>query len=187
MNVIEIRPLTHLDPEDLQRLITGYVSNMKYQVSVAESEDHFVLNLDLILLETPYVKRYDHLDESTLQHYAQLPRYGLSFSAYEAGRCVGIALSEPRAWNKSLWVWELHVEAALRRRGIGRQLMEMLTERCRAAGMRTVVCETQNTNLPAIRFYRKLGFRFEGIDLSYYSNHDFPDGEIAIFMKKQPE
>ncbi len=79
------------------------------------------------------------------------------------------------------------MEAALRRRGIGRQLMEMLTERGRAAGMRTVVCETQNTNLPAIRFYRKLGFRFEGIDLSYYSNHDFPDGEIAIFMKKRLE
>jgi ribosomal protein S18 acetylase RimI-like enzyme len=187
LNVIEIRPLTHLDLEDLRRLIAGYVSNMKYQVSLDESDDRFALTLQIIPLETPYVKRYDHLDEPTLQHYAQLPHHGLSFGAYEAGRCVGVALTEPRAWNKSLWVWEFHVEAAHRRRGIGRQLMGMLTERGRAAGMRTVVCETQNTNVPAIRFYRKLGFRFEGIDLSYYSNHDFPDGEIAIFMKKQLE
>jgi ribosomal protein S18 acetylase RimI-like enzyme len=50
--------------------------------------------------------------------------------------------------------------------------------------MRVLVCETQSTNVPAIRFYRALGFVLEGLDLSLYSNHDYPDGEIAIFMKR---
>lgn len=51
--------------------------------------------------------------------------------------------------------------------------------------MRAVVCETQNTNVAAIRFYRRMGFDIEGVDLSYYSNQDCPDGEVALFLKKR--
>jgi ribosomal protein S18 acetylase RimI-like enzyme len=98
---------------------------------------------------------------------------------------VGIALAEPRHWNKSLWVWELHVVESHRRRGVGRQLVDALANKAREAGLRTLVCETQNTNVPAMRFYHSVGFRIEGIDISYYTNEDFPDGEIAVFMKKR--
>jgi streptothricin acetyltransferase len=35
----------------------------------------------------------------------------------------------------------------------------------------------------AMRFYRAVGFAVEGVDVSYYSNEDYPDGEIAVFMK----
>ena len=94
-------------------------------------------------------------------------------------------MAEPRQWNKSLWVWEFHVAETYRRQGIGRQLMDALAQKGHAAGLRTIVCETQNTNVPAIRFYRSVGSNMEGVDLSYYSNDDFPDGEIAIFMKKR--
>ena len=65
---------------------------------------------------------------------------------------------------------EFHVAETHRRQGIGRQMMEELVERGRASGLRIVVCETQNTNVPAIHFYRRVGFNIEGIDLSYYSN-----------------
>ena len=50
-----------------------------------------------------------------------------------------------------------------------------------------IVCETQNYNVPAIEFYRKVGFEIEGIDLSYYSNRDMTEGEVAIFMKRKLE
>jgi ribosomal protein S18 acetylase RimI-like enzyme len=43
-----------------------------------------------------------------------------------------------------------------------------------------ILCETQTTNVPAIDFYRRVGFKLEGIDLSYYSNEDWPDGEVAV-------
>ena len=33
--------------------------------------------------------------------------------------------------------------------------------------------------------YRRLGFRLEGIDLSHYTNADYPDGEVAVFMKRR--
>lgn len=183
--MIDIKPLVRLNPDDLHRLVTGYVSDAKYQVSKTESVNKLVLRLELLPLSQPFRKRYDHLDVETLEQYRRLPPLGFSFGAYEDGLCVGLALAESRDWNKSLWVWELHVAETHRRRGIGRRLLEALAEKGRAAGLRTLVCETQNSNMPAIQFYRSAGFKIEGIDLSYYSNNDFPDGEIALFMKKR--
>jgi ribosomal protein S18 acetylase RimI-like enzyme len=98
-----------------------------------------------------------------------------------------LALTEARWWNRSLWLWEFYVAATHRRRGIGRQLMDALAEKARQAGFRVITLETQNTNVPAITFYRSAGFEIEAIDLSLYTNHDVTDGEIAIFMKRKVE
>lgn len=82
-------------------------------------------------------------------------------------------------------MWEFHVAEGYRGQGIGRKLLDTLIEKGRSAGLRTIVCETQNVNVPAIHFYRKMGFILDGIDLSYYSNEDWPDGEVAVFMKRK--
>lgn len=183
--MIEIRPVAELNIDDLYRLVTGYTSRAKYRISKRESDKQFSLSLALIPLAQPYLKRYDHLDKESVENYRQIAALGFSFGAYAGGQCVGIALAEPHRWNGSLWVWELHVAESHRRRGVGRQLIETLAEKAREVGLRTVVCETQNTNVPAIQFYHSVGFRIEGVDLSYYSNEDFPDGEIALFMKRR--
>ena len=120
-----------------------------------------------------------------MQRYTDALRYGLSLGAYEEEQLVGIVVAEPQGWNRSLWVWEFHVAETHRRQGIGRQMMEELVERGRASGLRIVTCETQNTNVPDIHFYRRAGFNIEGIDLSYYSNDDWPEGEVAVFMKRR--
>ena len=183
--MIDIRLLSQLNPDDLYRLVTGYTSDAKYQVSVTESAQQFVLALELVPLIQPYRKRYDRPDAEALERYQDLPALGFSFGAYDGEQCVGIVLAEPSHWNKSLWVWELHVAESHRQRGVGGRLVEALTEKAHIAGLRVLVCETQNTNIPAIRFYRKMGFQIEGIDLSYYTNDDFPEGEIAVFMKRR--
>ena len=182
--MVEVKTLTELDPDSL-RLFASYISNTKYAVRKTESDDHAVIELELVSLERPYTKRYSPLDEETIQRYTGVLRYGLSLGAYQGEQLVGIAVAEPQTWNRSLWVWEFHVAETHRRQGIGRQMMEELVERGRASGLRIVVCETQNTNVPAIHFYRRVGFKVEGIDLSYYSNDDWPEGEVAIFMKRR--
>lgn len=52
-----------------------------------------------------------------------------------------------------------------------------------------MVCETQNTNVPGIEAYRRLGFELDGVELSYYSNHDTdrdrPGAEVAVFMNRK--
>ncbi len=177
--------IAQVSPDDLDRLVTGYTSNARFQVSKTESDQQFVLKLTLAPLAQPYHNRYDDPDAETLERYQRMPALGFSFGAYEGEQCVGIALAEPHHWNKSLWVWELHVAGTHQRRGVGRQLVEAFAGKARASGLRTLVCETQNTNVASIHFYQRVGFQIEAIDLSYYTNDDFPDGEIAVFMKKR--
>jgi ribosomal protein S18 acetylase RimI-like enzyme len=183
--MIEVHPLTTLAPADLRRVASGYSSDHKYLVTHSDSEGHTSFDLQLISLPAPYVKTYDHFDYETLQRYDHALGHEYSFGAFEGGLLVGLILAEPHHWNRSIWVWEFHVAEAHRRRGLGKRLMECVVEKAKGAGLRIIVCETQNTNVPAIQVYRKLGFRVEGVDISYYSNQDYPDGEIAIFMKRR--
>ncbi|MGR9089580.1 MAG: GNAT family N-acetyltransferase [Gammaproteobacteria bacterium] len=52
----------------------------------------------------------------------------------------------------------LAVEPALRRRGIGRELLAWLDDSCLVAGIRRITLEVRANNQPAIRFYENLGY-----------------------------
>jgi ribosomal protein S18 acetylase RimI-like enzyme len=181
--MLEIKPLSTLDRESISRIITGYVTTEKYQISYSESETNTIFALELVTLDKPYVKHYDHVNDEEFAEYQEILQEGFSLGAYVDSRLIGLALIDPQPWNNSLRVHEFHVAESHRGRGIGRTLMTALFEKGHAANFRIVICETQHTNVPAIRFYRRMGFKLEAIDLSLYSNHDFPDSEVAVFMK----
>lgn len=181
--MIVVKPLETLDSEDVRRIIAGYTSSSKYTLERIESEGGVNFALKRVDLDSPYIKHYTHLDDATLEHYQEVLRHKLSFGVTDQGVMVALAIAEPQTWNASVSVWEFHVAESHRGRGIGRRLMNALIEGSRQRGMRVIVCETQNTNAPAIAFYRHLGFTLDGLDLSLYTNQDWPDGEIALFMK----
>lgn len=183
---IQIETLESLKEADLHRLNAGYTSQAHYIVSKSESAARTQISLELAALQAPYVKTWETPEED-LARYREVVKQGLSLAARDGEQVVAIAIAEKVAWNRSLWVWEFHVAGECQRRGIGRGLMGALAKRAKAAGLRTVVCETQNTNAPAIAFYRAVGFEIEGIDLSYYTNQDVQAGEVAIFMKRKIE
>lgn len=183
--MVTIQTLTDLDEAVLKRLIVGYTSAYTYTVRWTDTDAFTHFGLELMTLEQPITNRYAHLDEETLTSYQEMLRHRLSLGAFEDGQMVALALAEPEHWNGSLWIREFHVAESHQHRGIGRQLIEAVAEKARSAGLRVLVCETQTTNVPAIRFYRSVGFALEGIDLSYYTNHDWPDGQIAVFMKRK--
>jgi ribosomal protein S18 acetylase RimI-like enzyme len=131
------------------------------------------------------VRTYEQFDATTLQRYTQLLHAGFSFGAYDGELLVGLIIAEPQEWNHSVSVWEFHDAPSHRCSGIGRQLMDCVEAQARRSSLRTIVCETQTTNAAAILVYRKLGFTIEGVDLSLYSNTDYPDGDIAVFLKRR--
>ncbi len=69
-------------------------------------------------------------------------------------------------------------------RGIGRRLVDRLAALGAERGLRVMLVDVQNTNANAIAFYYRAGFVLDGIDLSYYSNQDVTQGEVAFFMKR---
>jgi len=183
--MISVQPLIHLDATDIKRIASGYTAGGRYIVTYTDSAHSTAFNLQYVTRKEPYVKRYDHFDNETLQRYNRVFSDGYSFGAHDNGLLVGLLIAEPFEWNGSLVVWEFHVAETHRCIGIGRQLMECAAAKATHAGLRTIVCETQTTNVTSITVYRSLGFRIEGVDISYYSNTDYPDGEIAVFMKRR--
>ena len=181
--MLEIKSLSALDRESISRIITGYVTTEQYKITYSESEMNTLFALELVTLDKPYIKHYDPVDDEEFAEYQSILEHGLSLGAYVDDRLVGLALVDPQPWNNSLRVHEFHVMEGQRGKGIGRLLMNTVFEKGRAANFRIVICETQHTNVPAIRFYRRMGFTLEAIDLSLYTNHDYPDNEVAVFMK----
>ena len=182
--MVKIRSLTELSLADLKRIANDYSSDSKYAVVYTETEACVTFNLRLVSLDKPYVKRF-HYDDEILQQYKAILNTGYSFGAYDGNLLVGLAIAEGHRWNRSVFVHEFHVAETHRNQGIGSRLMECVAEKGSRAGFRIIVCETQNTNPTAINVYRKLGFKVEGVDISFYSNDDYPEGEIAVFMKRR--
>ena len=180
----EIRPLSDVDEPLLRHLIIGYSSTEVYRVAREETPDTIRFELRLTRLEQPLVKRYP-LDAAELTRYRDLAHKGHVFGAFEDEVCSGIAICDPQPWNRSLIVHEFHIAPDVQRRGIGRQLMAAVERHARLLGMRVIVCETQNSNVPAIRFYRALGFTVDGIDVSLYTNDDLACDAVALFLKKR--
>jgi ribosomal protein S18 acetylase RimI-like enzyme len=178
--MIEIRTLRDLDADALKRIVAGYTSTAKYVVNKTERREITTITLELTTLDQPYVKRFDYNDEM-LERYRQVVQQGFSLGAYSGSQTIGIAIAEKWDWNRSLWVWEFGVAETHRRMGIGKRLMEAVADEAKEADLRVIICETQNTNVPAIEFYRKVGFEIEGIDLSYYDMTE----EVAVFMKRE--
>lgn len=180
----EVRPVRQLDPAEVDRLIFGYTSPEKYAVKRVATAHGWTFTLERVALPQPYIKRYERISPSGFDAFQRFAALGFTFGAFDAGQCVGLAIAHADDWNKCYWVHELHAAQTHLRRGVGRRLVEALVAKGRAAGLRTLLCETQTTNVPAIDFYLKMGFELEGLDLSRYRNTDYPDGEIMLAMKK---
>lgn len=117
----------------------------------------------------PIVKRHDLVPELT----GPTPQWDEGFVAVDDDRVIGVALLAFQKWNRREVLWGLFVDAAERRRGTGSALVGVAVERGRSNGARQLWLETQNTNVPAVRAYRAMGFALVGLDQTLY------DGAVA--------
>ena len=104
------------------------------------------------------------------------------YGAMEGECLAGFIEGSRESWNKRFRISNLLVFEGSRRRGVGSALMERMLAHARDSGARMAVLETQSCNLPAIRFYRKHGFKCIGFDLYAYSNRDPEVHEVRLEM-----
>lgn len=78
---------------------------------------------------------------------------------------MGLALGDTEAWINNI-----AVDAAYRRRGIARMLMDDALARSRAAGAKAVYLEVAVDNAPAQRLYDAYGFYGIGVRKNYYQH-----------------
>jgi ribosomal protein S18 acetylase RimI-like enzyme len=80
----------------------------------------------------------------------------------------------------------LAVRPALRRRGIGRRLVDWLMESAQTAGMASVHLELRASNEAARRFYRALGFSETVLMPKYYNGREAAMRMIRVLRAPGP-
>jgi len=161
----------------------GYTTDAIYKVTSESNENSFIFSLKYEVLKEPFIKTYP-VDKIIISKYNKIILEGFSIGAYEKDKLAGAVIVESRKWNNSLLIEFIEVAEAYRGKGIGSLLLSELFRKFSHSGYRLIELETQNTNLPAINFYRKNGFEITGLNLTLY---DIPGNkdEIAFYMSKQ--
>ena len=182
----EIQPLRPFTREEVWPLLTGYETHEVYRVEKHESDEITRIEIRLEQRTEPFSDNFEvDFGPEEFVWYHQVLEKGFSFGAYRAGRLIGLLLGEAFADKALLRVWEIQVHAEFRGMGVGRALMERAFAQARQAGLKMVMLETQNTNVQAIRFYRKMGFGLEALDISEYAHLGGRYVEQSAFYMKR--
>ncbi|MGW7430601.1 GNAT family N-acetyltransferase [Streptomyces sp. NPDC054861] len=102
------------------------------------------------------------------------------------GTVLGVVAVAVEEWNHRLVIRRITVDPAHRGRGIGGELMRRALAYGRDRGARTAWLEVTSVNVPAVRAYRRMGFRLCGLDTTLYTGTP-SEGETALFMAKPLE
>ncbi|NML39737.1 GNAT family N-acetyltransferase [Chitinophaga sp. G-6-1-13] len=176
-----ISPLSGLTAMDiLQMGHNGYTSTQAWVPVQQPDQQETVFAFRLETLASPKQKTW-HTSETELAELNEVMLQGHSFAAYEQGRLTGIIIGERREWNNTLYISQLTVAAAERRKGTGALLMDTLIAHAKQLKVRLLELETQNTNVAAVSFYKKQGFRISGVHLKLY-DPVWCAGEVAFYM-----
>ena len=173
---IEIR---RMDKDSLKDRKTtfAYGSPDHYRVNIREEDDGWTISLRKEMFDKPFVKCNEN--DKTVQDYKGDSEIYFAFIDGEEAGQLQIELQD---FSKSMRVWDIDVWPRFKGMGVGTALMEKCIERAREMGARRIVLETQSSNLPAIDFYRKMGFDLVGLDASHYRNDDIERGEVRLEM-----
>ncbi|MEB2288784.1 MAG: GNAT family N-acetyltransferase [Anaerolineae bacterium] len=179
-----IRPLTEADILRLAEIRPGFVSTTALRVERLGQG----LEAGWRLVEYPLPQPFDkgHAYDFDANEQAAIRRRvrhgdGLHLVVEWRGRIAGLLEVTPQEWNNTAWVWNLMLDQAIRRQGIGRELFARAVTWARQAGYRALVFETQTNNVPACKFYLTLGCRLDGLRETLYHNDDLARGEVALF------
>jgi hypothetical protein len=130
---MEVRKLSKYTIED-QKLLGrfGYTSAYKYMIKRENVDENTFINIELIPLETDYFKDYpEGIDD--FERYERLIACGYSLGVFSNNELIAIAICEPFAWNKTLFIWNFHVSEN-GCRGIFDEVSRGLSKSCRISG-----------------------------------------------------
>lgn len=153
----------------------GYSTDIIYSVSSIELSSNFEFTLREKKLS--YTKIWetgsDDIDELNM-----IIEKDSSFGVFAENELQGWIICEHRTWNNSFYIENILVNEKYRRQGLGIMLIKNAIKEARKLNCRVIELETQNTNYPAIQFYRRMGFNITGLNTRLYDQSD----EIALFM-----
>jgi GNAT superfamily N-acetyltransferase len=126
----------------------------------------------------PYIKDYDAIDGARAQHWPGRfdVTHWMLISARRDGAAIGGAVIASKTPGLHMLagrddvavLWDIRVSPRERGGGIGSALFRAAADWAGARGCRWLKIETQNVNVPACRFYQKMGCTLGAIDRFAY-------------------
>lgn len=92
---------------------------------------------------------------------------------------VGVALVVPQT-DTTIELKNIAIVPKYQGKGIGKEILRQLTEKCQKDGYQTVLVGTANSSIDNIAFYQKAGFRMETIEKDFFSHYPEPIYENGI-------
>ena len=110
------------------------------------------------------------------------------YGAYENNEFIGFVEGFYEEWNSRFRITNIILfDSKNRAKGIGKLLLDAITDEAKKTKARMIVLETQSYNYNAIKFYLNNGFEIIGFDRYAYSNSDPSEHNMRIEMGKKIE
>ncbi|MGQ0831265.1 MAG: GNAT family N-acetyltransferase [Microthrixaceae bacterium] len=149
------------------------------------------IRLAEVSVEVPWLKDYDSADGGPSRWASRfdVTNWGL-LGAYNDRRRIGgavVAFDTPnvlmlRGRRDLAVLWDLRVASDSRRSGVGAALFRASEEWARERGCSALEVETQQVNVPACRFYVRMGCSLASVDRHAYG--ELPD-EVQLIWRRQ--
>ena len=145
------------------------------------------------IVKNPWVKDYDGPDgEGTPARWAvdfDISRWGV-ISVFEGTARIGGAIVARNAPGISVMeasptlavLWDMRISPESRRSGVGSLLFPHVSEWAKSRGCTHMVIETQDINVPACKFYARMGCELRAIHPDAYAN--LPDETQLLWYRR---
>lgn len=153
----------------------NYETEKIFVVSTIETGNSFEFTLRE---KNQYYKRIWERDFYDIERLNSIIQQGHSFGVYVKEELTGWIICDYRLKNNSLFIENIWINEKFRRQNLGRLLIKNINREARELQCRIVETEIRNTNYPAVKFFRKAGFQFTGINTKLYNDST----ETALFM-----
>ena len=169
-----IRPAISTDIQSITILDHGYSTDHVWQMSEERRDAAIAVTFRQVRLPRPMRVVYPRNPDLLIDEWTH--RYAMFVGELHGVVAAYLALAEGPAPDSAL-VTDVVVGLRFRREGIASGLLTYASQWALQQGLTRLFLEMQSKNFPAIRMAQKLGFQFSG-----YSDHYYPNQDIAIFF-----
>jgi GNAT superfamily N-acetyltransferase len=176
MSEIKLRPTVASDLSRLMAFDHSVVSEAVWQLELRRDAGQVTAAFREVRLPRSITVTYPHSPFSLADDWV---RRSMMYSALIGSDPAGYLSLLERGSASVVWVTDLVVDAAHRRRGVGSALLAAAQDWAASRSHRRLILEMQSKNVPAIRLAQKFGWEFCGYNDHYYVNQD-----VTLFFAK---
>ena len=158
-----------------------YTSKEYYDVNMQRTDDGFQISIQKKKFTKPFIHSLEDCEYQD-KLYEDWWEDAEAFGIIEDNKLLAAIEICPESWTNRLIITELFVDEKLRGQGYGKRLLDIAKKITVEKNYRTLILETQSSNINAVDFYLHEGFTLIGFDSCCYTNTDLERKEIRLNM-----